>query len=161
MSHTPYDTKPIHGDGTQMLYRFENGFGASVVQHRHSYGSAQGKWELAVLQFEGDEWNITYDTEVAGDVVGWLDQSEVEAHLDQIAALGSESSVVAAKPEVKMHDWQILGDRLYGLAEDHPELGTRRITTSTIQNVDHAANTVETRNTIYRLVGAGKNQAAA
>lgn len=160
MSHTPFLTRPLNG-GTQQVFRFDNGFGASVVQHNYSYGSDRGLWELAVVTFEGDDWDITYDTDITGDVIGHLEWSEVESYLDRIAALGSESSASPSKPEVKMHDWQILGDRLYGLAEDHPELGTRRITTSTIQNVDHAANTVETRNTIYRLVGAGKNQAAA
>jgi hypothetical protein len=160
MSLTPFLTRELNG-GTQQVFRFDNGFGASVVQHQHSYGGNRGLWELAVVTFEGEDWEITYDTDITGDVIGYLEWSEVQTLLDQIAAIGSMPSVAPSKPEVKMHDWQILGDRLYGLAEDHPELGTQRITTSTIQSVDHAANTVETRNTIYRLVGAGKNQAAA
>lgn len=85
--HTPYTSKPIHGNGIQHLYRFDNGFGASVVQHQHSYGGNRGLWELAVIEFEGDQWHLTYDTEVSGDVIGYLEWSEVEGYLDQIAAL--------------------------------------------------------------------------
>ena len=28
--------------GTQVVHRFENNFGASVVRHNHSYGSEEG-----------------------------------------------------------------------------------------------------------------------
>jgi hypothetical protein len=86
MSHAPLLTREING-GTQQVFRFDNGFGASVVQHRFSYGSDQGKWELAVVTFDGDEWHLTYDTDITSDVLGYLEWSEVEEYLDQIAAL--------------------------------------------------------------------------
>ena len=35
--------------GLQMVYKFDNGYGASVIQHEGSYGSHKGRWELAVL----------------------------------------------------------------------------------------------------------------
>jgi hypothetical protein len=163
MSHTPFLTRGVNG-GTQQVFRFENGLGASVVQHSFSYGGKDGKWELAVVKIDGDDWDITYDTDITSDVIGHLEWIEVEGLLDRIAALqanGSEAkSAESAKPEVKIHDWKILGDRLYGLAEGHPELGTQRITSSTIQRVDHEAGTVETRNTVYRLTGKGAQAAA-
>ena len=74
----PYKVHMIHG-GEQRLYRFPNGYGASVVQHNNSYGGRQGFWELAVIEFEdenNDSWEITYDTPVTSDVEGWLPWSE-------------------------------------------------------------------------------------
>ena len=40
-------------EGVQHRYRFTNDFGASVIQHET--GPFAGKWELAMLQFDGDE----------------------------------------------------------------------------------------------------------
>lgn len=88
MSQAPYIERPLNG-GTQKVYRFENGLGASVVQSRLSYGGDEGKWELAVIKFDGDDWSLNYETEVTDDVIGRLDWSEVETYLDQIAALHS------------------------------------------------------------------------
>ena len=48
-------------DGVQFVVTFPNGFGASVVNHRSSYGV-----EMAVLDREGA---ITYDTPITGDVL--------------------------------------------------------------------------------------------
>ncbi|HEJ2443633.1 hypothetical protein [Burkholderia multivorans] len=86
MSFTPYLERPLNG-GTQKLYRFENGFGASVVQHAYSYGRDAGQWELAVIRFDGDEWDLEYGTEITDDVIGRLDWDEVEDLLSRISAL--------------------------------------------------------------------------
>lgn len=86
MSHTPFMQRELNG-GTQQVYRFDNGLGASVVQHKYSYGGDNGKWELGVIKFDGDKWELTYETEVTSDVIGYLDWHEVESLLDQIAAL--------------------------------------------------------------------------
>jgi hypothetical protein len=86
MSHAPIKERELNG-GIQKIYRFANGFGASVVQHQYSYGGDRGQWELGVIKFDGDDWDLTYDTDVTGDVIGYLEWSEVESYLDQIAAL--------------------------------------------------------------------------
>ncbi|MEZ7525903.1 hypothetical protein [Burkholderia vietnamiensis] len=88
MSFTPYTERPLMG-GEQKLYRFENGFGASVVRHEFSYGSDDGRWELAVIKFDGDDWYIEYGTEITDDVIGHLDWDEVEDLLSRINALQS------------------------------------------------------------------------
>lgn len=82
-NHTPDTTRPCNG-GTQHLFKFANGYGASVVRHQYSYGGDAGLWELAVLD---DGGNLTYKTPVTSDVLGRLTEAEVAEALDQIAAL--------------------------------------------------------------------------
>lgn len=50
-------------DGLHAEWSFNNGYGASVVNHMGSYGV-----ELAVL-YHG---RITYDTPITDDVIGWI-----------------------------------------------------------------------------------------
>lgn len=78
--------RSING-GSQVIYKFDNGFGASVVQHDFSYGSEDGLSELAVLKFNGDEWNLTYDTEITDDVIGYLTEDDVKELLIRIEKL--------------------------------------------------------------------------
>ena len=72
-----------HYGGIQKTYEFDNGYGASVIRHKGSYGYAQGKWELAVL--EGDE--LCYTSPITEDVIGHLTEDEVESILKQIKEL--------------------------------------------------------------------------
>lgn len=88
------DTTNQLGDGVQRLYFFENGYGASVVQHHFSYGGREGLWELAVLKqncSDGfdypSDWDMCYDTPVTNDVVGYLTEDDVQDYLDRIAGL--------------------------------------------------------------------------
>ena len=75
--------------GVQRLYRFGNGYGASVVCHRFSYGGESGLWELAVIKYQkdGERFSLTYDTPITDDVIGHLPESAVDALLGQIEAL--------------------------------------------------------------------------
>ena len=85
--YEPYMSR-IQFSGTQKIYKFDNNFGASVVQHEYSYGGNEGMWELAVLKFDEEgEWDITYETPITADVLGWLSWEEVEEKLTQIGAL--------------------------------------------------------------------------
>jgi hypothetical protein len=90
---------PAFPSGTQRIYRFENGYGASVVRFSEhhgagilasSYGGDKGLWELAVLRFAGDEidrFRLIYDTPITDDVLGYLSEEEVDANLAKIEAL--------------------------------------------------------------------------
>lgn len=80
------EVRIING-GTQKLYKFDNGFGASVVSHRHSYGGDKGLWELAVLKFEGNDWSLTYDTPVTSDVIGHIEEEDLDNILNNIKQL--------------------------------------------------------------------------
>ena len=56
--HYTVERNDIH-DGKQIIYRFPNGYGASVVDHSFSYGL-----EIAVLDSND---KITYDTPITDD----------------------------------------------------------------------------------------------
>jgi hypothetical protein len=79
----------------QWIYRFANGFGASVVQGPYSYGGDQGLYEIAVIKFEcpsgvwagDDTWDLTYQTPITSDVLGYLAIDEVASTLVAIARL--------------------------------------------------------------------------
>ena len=76
--------------GGQLLYRFKNNYGASIIFHFGSYGFEQGLLELAVIKWTKDEWHLCYETEIADDVLGYLTIEEVENLLDKIKNLKEE-----------------------------------------------------------------------
>lgn len=69
--------------GRQLLAKYPNGYGASVVQHKFSYGGKEGKFELAVTHPE----KLCYATPVTNDVIGWLGEVDVVTTLHKIAQL--------------------------------------------------------------------------
>lgn len=95
---TKYD--PIFEDHKQSDYasmnawrfRFDNGYGASVVYHEIrgiicSYGNKHAPFELAVIRYENELPVIDYSTPVTDDVVGYLTEKEVEDYLTRIEQL--------------------------------------------------------------------------
>ena len=71
-------------DGVVGRIMFDNGFGASIVRHIMSYGGKLGLYELAILDKGGD---LTYDTPVTNDVIGYLTPEEVTNYLIKIQEL--------------------------------------------------------------------------
>lgn len=79
------EKREVHG-GIQKIYKFPNGYGASVIKHKGSYGYDLDKWEIAPLGVDGEfigqsvlEW---YD-----DVKGHLNDPQVDNILRGIADL--------------------------------------------------------------------------
>ena len=87
------------GEGTQKIWRFENGFGCSVVRFSiadlfgreekiGSYGINKDLWELGVIKFKEDGcFSIVYDTKITDDVIGSLTEKEVEKYLERVKKL--------------------------------------------------------------------------
>lgn len=76
--------------GIHYIFRFENGYGASVIKHGGSYGRELDLWELAVIKYTGEgdrDWNLTYETEITDDVIGHLTDDEVKDLLKRIKEL--------------------------------------------------------------------------
>jgi hypothetical protein len=65
---------------------FDNGYGASVVSHNYSYGGNSGLYELTVLDKDGE---LTYDTPITSDVLGYLSPEQVTEYLFRIQDLKS------------------------------------------------------------------------
>ncbi len=72
------------GYDIQAHIKFDNGYGASVVRTKSSYGGAAGLYELAVLDKEGE---LCYNTPITSDTLGWLKEDDVTAALQRIEAL--------------------------------------------------------------------------
>jgi hypothetical protein len=68
----------------QKTYKFDNGYGASVVCNFGTYGAKAGLFEVAVLDRDGQ---IAYNTPITNDVIGWLDFADVADILNKIKAL--------------------------------------------------------------------------
>jgi hypothetical protein len=64
---------------------FENGFGASVICHKYSYGGKDGLYELAIL--DDIEGSPIYTTPITDDVIGYLTEEGVTAILAEIQLL--------------------------------------------------------------------------
>jgi len=94
------------GVGTQRIYRFDNGYGASVVRFTiapgvGSYGAGEDLWELAVVRFTGPgvspkDFELTYGTPLTDDVIGWLSDEDVQEKLRQIRDLPPVTAAVTA-----------------------------------------------------------------
>ena len=82
------------GGRHQKIYRFKNGYGASVVKlPKDVAGGTWDLWELAVIRFYGDKptsYRIVYDTPITNDVASYLLWADVEEYLEQIKALGAK-----------------------------------------------------------------------
>jgi hypothetical protein len=66
---------------------FDNGYGASVVRTKYSYGGDEGLYELAVLRGTEDNFEIRYDTGITVDVLGWLTPRDVVMEIRKVKAL--------------------------------------------------------------------------
>jgi hypothetical protein len=79
------ETRQVKG-GVQKIYKFPNGYGASVIKHEGSYGYDLDKWEIAPLgqddEFIGQSVFEWYD-----DVKGHLNDPEVDRILKHISLL--------------------------------------------------------------------------
>lgn len=70
--------------GERWVFKCNENYGASVIFSAFSYGSEEGLFELAVIKFDGDNYHLTYETEITDDVVGYLAKEEVIEILEKI-----------------------------------------------------------------------------
>jgi hypothetical protein len=77
----------IDKQSIQYLFHFDNGYGASIIKSKYSYGGRQGLWELAVLK----DKQICYSTHITDDVIGYIDDHQAMRYLVQISCLPSKT----------------------------------------------------------------------
>jgi len=90
--------EPTTVTGRQSKFKFANGYGASVIND--GYGGDRGLYELGVL---GPDENLTYQTPITDDVLGYLTPEGVADALDQIEAL-TETSIIGAQIEKERNE---------------------------------------------------------
>lgn len=74
--------------GIHRVFKFENGYGASIIKSWYSYGGGEDLFELAVIKFtDDDNYNLCYDTPITDDVVGHLENDKVLELLQAIKEL--------------------------------------------------------------------------
>lgn len=65
----------------QTIYKFPNGYGASVIKFDYVYIGI----EIAVLKFDKNgNWNIDYSTPITNDVIGGLNEKIRDEVLQRI-----------------------------------------------------------------------------
>ena len=70
------------------IFKFDNGYGASVIKNSVSYGHALDLFELAVIKFTDEfTWDLCYTTEITDDVIGYLTNDGVLNLLEAIKNL--------------------------------------------------------------------------
>lgn len=85
----------------QWLFRFDNGYGASVVWSPFTTQMRAHGFELAVIHFtDAVNWKITYDTPITDDVVNGLGSYHVEEILQRIESLDLPQQIVSPEGEV-------------------------------------------------------------
>ena len=78
-----------HLNGWQKIFKFPNGFGASIVNHDMSYGL-----ELALL-YDG---NLVYHSKITNDVIGGLTPCRARNVLKKIAKLSQNDLTELKNP---------------------------------------------------------------
>jgi hypothetical protein len=78
-----------YNKGMQILFKFPNDYGISLVCHAFSYGNASDEFEIAIAKFEpdSDNWRVTYDTDITGDVLGYQSKEDVIDVIQKTIAL--------------------------------------------------------------------------
>lgn len=71
---------------------FPNGYRASVICGIRTYGGNQGLYEIGIIA----DGTLCYDTPITNDVIGYLNESEVEEVLGRIQDLPKRAAKSAA-----------------------------------------------------------------
>lgn len=72
----------------QRVYKFPNGYGASVIMGGNAYSDIDHPYEVAVIGLDN---HLCYTTPITDDVIGYLDADGVNDVLNQIMALPKEN----------------------------------------------------------------------
>ena len=84
------EKKPMNVCGIDYVFRFENGYGASVIKAYWTYGGPQDLWELSVIRFfgkENNDYELDYFTEITDDACGYETDDGIRKLLARIKAL--------------------------------------------------------------------------
>ena len=95
----------VYHDQQQVVLRFPNGYGASIIND--GYGRHSGLVEVAVVWFDGkNDWELADAPTGWGDtVLGWLDPKGLDDALRQVAALPDPTvQLTQGSPALPSHE---------------------------------------------------------
>lgn len=87
ISELDFNNHPANLGGTMAKVFFNNGFGASVITGEMFYSSSDRPYEIAVLKGDSVSSELTYDSGLTSDVMGYLTEEEANKALSDIEAL--------------------------------------------------------------------------
>jgi hypothetical protein len=87
LDNLEWETHPNDMGSRLTRFFFPNGYGASIVFGSTFYSNGIDTYELAVLKGDENSWDLTYDTPITGDVLGYLTEQEVLTILNEIKRL--------------------------------------------------------------------------
>ena len=76
--------------GMQVLFRFPNDYGISLVCHSFSYGNDDNEFEIAIINYDSednDDCDIFYTTKLTQDVLGYQSKEDVIDVIQKTIAL--------------------------------------------------------------------------
>jgi hypothetical protein len=79
-----------YNKGMQILFRFPNNYGISLVCHSLSYGNDDNEFEIAIINYDSednDDWDICYTTKLTQDVLGYQSKEDVIDVIQKTIAL--------------------------------------------------------------------------
>ena len=79
-----------YNKGMQILFRFPNNYGISLVCHSFSYGNDDNEFEIAIINYDSednDDWDICYTTKLTQDVLGYQSKEDVIDVIQKTIAL--------------------------------------------------------------------------
>ena len=79
----PYPLSKQYGNAKQAIFNFANEYGVSVILGECYYSNGIDTYEVAILK----DGQITYDTPVTNNVIGYLKSSEVSEIMSQVQEL--------------------------------------------------------------------------
>lgn len=107
------------GDGlygnAQVILKFENNFGASIIQGPRTYGGNSGLFELAVVYND----DLCYTTSLTSDVIGYQTQEEIIDLLFKIKNFDQNDLESPERYELWADEFiKIFDEEIQGLDED-------------------------------------------
>jgi len=78
--------------GMQILFRFPNDYGISLICNSTSYGSDEDKFEIAIIAFhskedDNEDWDLIYSSPITDDVLGHQSKEDVFDIIEQTIKL--------------------------------------------------------------------------
>jgi hypothetical protein len=76
---------PVSGSLARIFY--PNGYGASILLGSLFYSNGDDTYEVGIIKGTPEDWELTYETPITDDVLGYLEETEVFETLKLIEEL--------------------------------------------------------------------------